>query len=230
MAHKLLIVEDDPNLGQILKEYLQMKGYQPMLCTDGEQGLEAFREHQFDFCILDVMMPKKDGFSLAEDIRRDDQQTPLLFLTAKSMKEDAIQGLKIGADDYLTKPFSMEELLLRMEAILRRSQPKTEEESEVNKVYQLGPFSFDPNLQKLQKGDQLISLTARESGLLHLLCKHQNQTLERSIALKALWGDDSYFSARSMDVYIAKLRKHFKEEEAVQILTVTGQGFRLACI
>lgn len=226
---KLLIVEDDPNLGQILKEYLEMKGYEARLCVDGEAGLEAFRRERYDFCILDVMMPKKDGFSLAEDIRREDQDTPLLFLTAKSMKEDAIRGLRLGADDYITKPFSMEELLLRIQAIMRRSGNK-EEAPKTHDQYQLGKLSFIPARQILKKEDKEISLTARESDLLALLCQYQNKTLPRSEALMQLWGDDSYFNARSMDVFITKLRKHFKEDEQVQILTITGQGFRLVVI
>lgn len=226
---KLLIVEDDPNLGQILKEYLEMKGYEAVLCTDGEAGLEAFNRERFDFCILDVMMPKKDGFSLAEDIRRDDQETPLLFLTAKSMKEDAIRGLKLGADDYITKPFSMEELLLRIQAIMRRSGAKREEPAVADK-YVLGNTTFIPARQQLLRGGKEINLTARESDLLALFCQYQNKTLQRSEALNQLWGDDSYFNARSMDVFIAKLRKYFKEDEQVQILTVTGQGFRLVVL
>ena len=224
---RLLIVEDDPNLGQILKEYLEMKGFETTLCADGEAGWACYQQQTFDFCILDVMMPKKDGFSLAEDIRKDNQQIPLLFLTAKSLKEDAIQGLKVGADDYITKPFSMEELLLRIQAILRRAGSQEGQNAGGYDVYQLGGKTFYPNRQLLVQNEQEVNLTARESDLLSLLCQHQNRTLERSEALKALWGDDSYFNARSMDVYIAKLRKHLKEEEQVEILTVTGHGFRL---
>lgn len=226
---RLLIVEDDPNLGQILKEYLEMKGYDTTLCADGEAGLACYQQQGFDFCILDVMMPKKDGYTLAEDIRKENQEIPLLFLTAKSLKEDAIQGLKVGADDYITKPFSMEELLLRIQAILRRSGNQQSQNAAYD-VYQLGSQTFYPNRQLLLREGTEVGLTARESDLLRLLCQHQNRTLERSEALKALWGDDSYFNARSMDVYIAKLRKHLKGEEQVEILTVTGHGFRLVVV
>jgi len=228
---RLLIVEDDPNLGQILKEYLEMKGYEADLQIDGEAGLKAYKQGEFDFCILDVMMPRKDGFTLAEEIRKEDAQIPLLFLTAKAMKEDTIQGLKIGADDYMTKPFSMEELLLRMEAILRRaSRLQDVPITNLNERFVLGGLTFHPNRQILVDAGVEKTLTARESELLQLLCQNQNRTLSRSEALNALWGDDSYFNARSMDVYIAKLRKHLKDEEKVQILTVTGQGFRLVVV
>lgn len=223
---KILLVEDDPNLGQILNEYLQLKGYETVLCQDGEAGFKAYQEGGFDFCILDVMMPKKDGFSLARDIRAMDKQTPMIFLTAKSMKEDTIEGLKLGADDYLTKPFSMEELLLRIQAILKRTHTKDGNKSTVSS-YQLGAlhFRYDKSVLERPSGD--IKLTSRENELLKLFCDHMNETLDRSVALMAIWKDDSYFNARSMDVYIAKLRKYLKEEESVHILTVHGQGFKL---
>ncbi|MEO9965239.1 MAG: response regulator transcription factor [Reichenbachiella sp.] len=226
---KILLVEDDPNLGQILNEYLQLKGYDTVLCEDGESGLEAFQQDKFDFCILDVMMPKKDGFSLAKDIRAMDRQTPLIFLTAKSMKEDTIEGLKLGADDYLTKPFSMEELLLRIKAILKRTNSNGGAKSGISS-YQLGDllFRYDKSVLERPSGD--VKLTSRENELLKLFCEHLNETLDRSVALMAIWKDDSYFNARSMDVYIAKLRKYLKEEESVHILTVHGQGFKLVKI
>lgn len=223
---KILLVEDDPNLGQILSEYLQLKGFDAVLCSDGELGYKTFQDQEFDFCILDVMMPKKDGFTLAREIRTKDKSIPIMFLTAKSMKEDTIEGLKIGADDYLTKPFSMEELILRITAILKRVNKKTRSEP-VNNTFQLGQLCFRYDQSKLERPSGTIKLTSRENELLKLFCDHLNQTLERSVALMAVWKDDSYFNARSMDVYIAKLRKYIKEEESIHILTVHGQGFKL---
>jgi len=223
---KILLVEDDPNLGQILNEYLQLKGFDTVLCQDGEAGYKTYREVKFDFCILDVMMPKKDGFTLAREIRVIDKQIPIIFLTAKSMKEDTIEGLKLGADDYLTKPFSMEELILRIQAILKRTSNNGVTKS-ANSSFQLGKllFNYDKSVLERPSGD--VKLTSRENELLKLFCDHMNQTMDRSVALMAIWKDDSYFNARSMDVYIAKLRKYLKEEEAVHILTVHGQGFKL---
>ncbi len=223
---KVLIVEDDPNLGQILSEYLGIKGLDPTLCKDGEEGLESYHQGIFDLCILDVMMPKKDGFTLAREIKAMDKNIPIIFLTAKSMKEDTIKGLKIGADDYMTKPFSMEELLLRIQAVMRRVG-KTNSERLNSSLVRVGKFKFDDNKQQLEADGKVTKLTTKESGLLKLLVAHKNKTLERSIALKSVWGDDSYFNARSMDVYIAKLRKLLKEDETLQIITVHGEGFKL---
>ncbi len=231
--HKLLIVEDDPNLGQILKEYLEMKGYDAHLCKDGQAGMDAFKNGSYDFCILDVMMPKKDGFTLAREIRDMDTETPVIFLTAKSLKEDTIEGLKLGADDYITKPFSMEELLLRMKAIMRRANNSNNAQGPAKEVsaFDFGGFHFDYNQQLLTHiSQEPKKLTAKEAGLLRLLCLHINSTLERSAALKEIWGDDSYFNARSMDVYVTKLRKLLKADEHVQIITVHGQGFRLVTL
>jgi DNA-binding response OmpR family regulator len=223
---KLLIVEDDPNLGQILSEYLALKGYAADLRQDGEAGLRAFQTGTYHLCILDIMMPKKDGFTLARDIRATDEKMPIIFLTAKSMKEDTIAGLKLGADDYVTKPFSMEELLLRIEAVLRRMQHDSPPEPK-QMIFSLGRFTFDAQKQMLDDGATQTRLTTKEADLLRLLCQHQNTTLQRSIALKEVWGDDSYFNARSMDVYIAKLRKLLKPEPAVEIMTRHGEGFAL---
>ena len=223
---KLLIVEDDPNLGQILNEYLSMKGYETTLCRDGEEGLESFKKHGYDLCLFDVMLPKKDGFSMAKEIRKDDTVTPIIFLTAKSMKEDTIEGFKIGADDYVTKPFSMEELLLRLQAILKRTGDKKPQMSD-QKVFDFGTFHFDFDKQILKGSAGDNKLTSKESELLRLLCLHINEPLDRSTALKLIWRDDSYFNARSMDVYIAKLRKLLKADENIRIITLHGSGFKL---
>jgi len=224
---QILIVEDDQNLGQILKEYLEMKGYSARLARDGVEGLEEFMEHSFDLCILDIMMPKKDGFTLAKEIRLLNKQVPIIFLTAKSMKEDTVHGFKIGADDYVTKPFSMEELLLRINAVLRRTGGI---ETKIQNIYEFGAFKFHYHQQILEIGDHQQKLTSKESELLRLLCQNINQTLDRSAALKLIWRDDSYFNARSMDVYIAKLRKHLKRDENIQILTIHGEGFKLVSL
>lgn len=226
----ILIVEDDPNLGQILKEYLQLKGHQTTLCRDGEEGFTTYLKGKFDFCVLDVMMPKKDGFSLAREIREVDKQIPIVFLTAKSMKEDTIEGLKIGADDYLTKPFSMEELLLRINAINKRVNKENTNKSAMPGKVELGKYIFSYDQSLLESPSGRIKLTSRENELLKLFVQNLNQTLDRSYALKSIWKDDSYFNARSMDVYIAKLRKHLKEDNSLQILTVHGQGFKLVKI
>lgn len=224
---KLLIVEDDPNLGQILKEYLQLKGFETTLCTDGDLGLKTYKKGSFDFCILDVMMPKMDGFTLAKEIRNMDKNIPIVFLTAKSMKEDTIEGLKIGADDYLTKPFSMEELLLRIKAILKRASKNKEGILVEGQEVTLGKLIFSYNESLLKKPSGKVKLTSRENELLKIFCEHINETVDRSYALMQVWKDDSYFNARSMDVYIAKLRKHLSEDESIKILTVHGQGFKL---
>ncbi len=222
--NKILLVEDDPNLGQILAEYLQLKGFEPVLCGDGEEGLAMYMTKQFDLCLLDIMMPKKDGFTLAKEIRSIDKSLPIIFLTAKTLKDDAIEGFRIGADDYITKPFSMEELLLRISAVLRRSSPQDNEE--VNSFH-IGNFVFNFNDQTLSTDHEVLKLTTKEAHLLKLLCQNKNKTLNRSAALKIIWGDDSYFNARSMDVYITKLRKYLKIDERLNILTVHGEGFKL---
>ena len=221
---KLLVVEDDPNLGQILSDYLRLKDYDPTLCIDGEIGLETFKNGQFDLCLLDIMMPKKDGIALAKDIRLLNKDIPIIFLTAKSLKEDTKDGFRAGADDYITKPFSMEELLLRIHAVLRRS---LKGEKHQKTVYKFGESTFDYDKQTLIIKDQKIKLTNKESQLLRLLCQNMNEVLDRSAALKMIWRDDSYFNARSMDVYIAKLRKYLKPDEGIAIITIHGEGFKL---
>lgn len=222
---KLLIVEDDPNLGEILSEYLSLKGFETTLKRDGEEGENAFKEQKFDLCILDLMMPKKDGFSLAKEIRSVDEQTPIIFLTAKSMKQDIIKGFTVGADDYMTKPFSMEELLLRIQAILKRSS-KGQEEPFPNE-FAIGSLTYYYQENRLVTEHREINLTTKENELLKIFFENLNQTVVRSIALKKIWKDDSYFNARSMDVYIAKLRKYLKDDEQVKILTIHGEGFKM---
>jgi DNA-binding response OmpR family regulator len=225
---KILLTEDDPNLGMLLQEYLQAKGFLTDLAKNGEEGLKFFLEKGgYDMCIFDVMMPKKDGFSLAKEIRMKDKDVPVIFLTAKSMKEDTIQGFKVGADDYITKPFNMEELLMRMKAILRRIN-KQEPDIQVNK-FKIGAYDFDSQTNNLIINDSQNKLTTKESELLKLLCQNKNQSVSRSFALKLIWGDDSYFNARSMDVYITKLRKHLKEDPSLQIMNMHGEGFKLIC-
>ena len=223
---KLLVVEDDPNLGNLLTEYLRAKGYAADLRTDGQQGKEAYTQGGYDLLILDVMMPLKDGFTLAKEIRQKDTTTPIIFVTAKSMKQDTIQGFQNGADDYITKPFVMEELLLRISAVLRRAngaEPKAPEPDD----YRIGASSFEPRKQVLRTPAGERKLTTKESELLRLLCTNRNDVLERSAALIEVWGNDSYFNGRSMDVYIAKLRKYLRADPAVEIINVHGKGFRL---
>lgn len=219
---RILLTEDDANLGMLLREYLIAKGFDVELQPDGEKGLQAFKRSHYDLCILDVMMPVKDGFSMAQEVRIMNQDVPIIFLTAKSMKADILNGFNVGADDYMTKPFSMEELLMRIEAILRRTTKSSSQE-----LFLLGKVKFDSNKQILYKKDQEVKLTTKESELLKLLCLHGNQILERNYALKAIWKDDNYFNARSMDVYITKLRKHLQDVEGIQIINVHGKGYKL---
>ena len=220
---KVLLVEDDANLGTLLAEYMKAKNYETQLYSNGKRGYEAFMSNEFDICILDIMMPIKDGFTLAQEIRLVNSEIPIIFLTAKTMKDDVLKGFEIGADDYITKPFSMEELLYRIEAVLRRSK---KEDINDNKI-EIGKYIFEPNKQLLHFGNNEIKLTTKESELLRLLCKNKNQVLERNFALKTIWDDDTYFNARSMDVYITKLRKHLKDDSSIEIINVHGKGFKL---
>ncbi|HSJ66032.1 MAG TPA: response regulator transcription factor [Anditalea sp.] len=222
---KLLVVEDDPNLGDILQEYLTMKGYDTTLCKDGEEGWNKFKKDKYNLCILDIMMPKKDGFTLGKEIKKVEENIPIIYLTAKNLKDDVIEGLKIGADDYITKPFSMEELLLRISAILKR----TMKGSEVTalKSYTFGDFTLHYDQQILESPSGKNKLTSKENELLRLLASEINNNVSRSHALKQIWGDDSYFNARSMDVYLSKIRKLLKEDPKVQIITLHGEGFKM---
>lgn len=221
---KILLCEDDENLGMLLREFLMAKGFNVDLFPDGEKGYKAFLKGKYDLCVLDVMMPKKDGFTLAQEIRNVNAEVPVIFLTAKNLKEDVLEGFKIGADDYITKPFSMEELVSRISAILRRVRGKKEKEIT---MYKIGRFTFDTQKQTLVMGDVSKKLTTKESELLALLCAHMNDILERNYALKSIWVDDNYFNARSMDVYITKLRKLLRDDDQIEIINIHGKGYKL---
>ena len=221
---RILLCEDDENLGMLLREYVQAKGYICDLFGDGDAGYKAYLKGRYDFCILDVMMPKIDGLTMAQEIRSINSDIPIIFLTAKSLKEDILEGFKIGGDDYITKPFSMEELLFRIEAILRRVKGKKGKEIT---MYKIGKFTFDTQKQVLMTDDTATKLTTQESELLSLLCAHVNEILERNFALKTIWIDDNYFNARSMDVYITKLRKHLKADPSIEIINIHGKGYKL---
>ncbi len=227
MNKRILLAEDDSNLGVLLKSYLAAKNYKVTLFVNGRSALEGISASSYDLCILDIMMPEMDGLVLAKEIRAVQQSVPIIFLTAKNQKEDVIEGFKTGADDYITKPFSMEELIYRIEAILRRTANKPISVKEDN--YVLGAYSFDPQNQLLMFKGQSTKLTTKESELLELLCRHRNQILERNYALRTIWIDDNYFNARSMDVYITRLRKYLKKDTSVKILNIHGKGYKLIC-
>ncbi len=220
----ILLCEDDENLGMLLREYLEAKGYKAELCADGEEGFNAFCTGHYDLCILDVMMPKMDGFTLASKIREMNTDVPFIFLTAKTLIEDIREGFEIGADDYITKPFRMDVVVLRIEAILRRVRGKKNKNETIRKI---GQFTFDTQKQLLTIGDKQTKLTTKEAELLTLLSNKSNELLPRDYALKTIWIDDNYFNARSMDVYITKLRKHLKDDPNVEILNVHGKGYKL---
>ncbi len=222
---KILLAEDDENLGSLLREYLVAKGLKTDLYVNGVLALEGFKKNPYDICILDVMMPKMDGFTLAREIKRINGNIPFIFLTAKSLKDDVIEGFSVGADDYMTKPFSMEELLFRIKAILRRTSSNST--SDGNEKFTIGEYEFDAQKQILSHENNEQKLTTKESELLRLLCNNMNNVLERNFALKTIWQEDSYFNARSMDVYITKLRKYLKEDSTIQILNIHGKGYKL---
>ena len=223
----ILLAEDDENLGQLLFTYLQGKGFSVNLARNGKLAYEKFTgtKTKFDFLILDVMMPEMDGFTLAKEIREIDKQVPVLFLTAKSMKEDQIKGYNLGADDYITKPFDSDVLLLKIKAILKRNEEQNREV--INTEYDLGQYHFIPKLRELSMGDKKTTLSPKENELLKMLSEYKNDLLQRDQALKKIWGNDNYFNGRSMDVYIAKLRKYLKEDPNVEIVNIHGNGFRL---
>ena len=224
---RILLAEDDENLGSLLKEYLNIKGYETELFPDGNKAFKGFIKEHFDLCILDIMMPGKDGFTVAKEIRLINSDIPIMFLTAKSHKEDVLEGFAIGADDYIIKPFSMEELLSRIEAILRRTKHGLDGDSQ--DVFQLGNYVFETEKQLLTHGTKVQKLTTKESELLKLLCTNKNRVLERNFALRTIWIDDNYFNARSMDVYITKLRKYLKDESSIEIINIHGKGYKLIC-
>lgn len=226
---KILLVEDDPNLGMLLQDYLQLKGkFDVVLCVDGEEGLRAFNKQTFDLCILDVMMPKKDGFALGKEIRKVNENIPIIFATAKAMMEDKASAYDLGGDDYITKPFRIEELLLRINALLKRvSAKEIKVAAPVQSQFQIGSYTFDYTTQLIQHNGQQQKLSTKEAELLQLLCLKQNAVLTREEALLSIWHDDNYFNGRSMDVFLSKLRKYLKEDPKVEILNVHGKGYKL---
>lgn len=230
MPQNILLVEDDRNFGDVLRSYLEMHNYDVTLATDGEAGWNTFKGGKYDLCILDVMMPKKDGFTLGREIKESNQEMPLIFLTAKALKEDVIDGFKIGADDYITKPFNSEELLYRVQAVLKRSAAAPNPE-ENKKEFDIGKYHFNYPLRILTFRDgetvEKEKLSPKEAHLLRLFCIHKNEVLSRSLALTQIWEEDNYFTARSMDVFVTKLRKYLKSDENIEIVNIHGNGFRL---
>ena len=222
---KILLCEDDPNLGMVLKNYLELNDYEVELERDGRLGMAAFQREKFDLCLLDVMMPHVDGFTLAEEIRDINPDVPLFFLSAKTMKEDIIQGYKLGADDYITKPFDSEVLLLKIRAILKRNEELNKESANIE--FDLASYHFNPKLRELSISGKMQTLSPKENELLKMLAEYKNDLLPREVALKKIWGSDTYFNGRSMDVYIAKLRKYLKEDTTIEIVNIHGNGFRL---
>jgi len=227
MTYKILLTEDDQNFGDVLRSYLEMHDYQVDLAIDGEEGLKFFKKNEYDLCVLDVMMPKMDGFTLATKIREENQSIPLIFLTAKTLKSDVIEGFKIGADDYITKPFNSEELLYRVQAVLKRSQ-KAPDPKENVKEFNIGDYHFNYPLRILTYNEgEKQKLSPKEAELLRMFCVFKNDVLLRSDALKKIWGEDNYFTARSMDVFITKLRKYLNADDNLEIVNIHGNGFRL---
>ncbi|MEM9919049.1 MAG: response regulator transcription factor [Bacteroidota bacterium] len=230
--NRILLVEDDQNFGDVLRSYLEMHDYEVTLATDGEAGLESYKNNKFDLCIFDVMMPKKDGFSLAKEIREKDTEMPIIFLTAKTLKEDVLKGFKIGADDYISKPFNSEELLYRIQAILKRRQHKADPREEIRE-FTIGKYHFNFPLRILtfsdeEKGEfEKVKLSPKEAQLLRMFCMFKNDILPRSKALTDIWGEDNYFTARSMDVFVTKLRKYLKLDSNIEIVNIHGNGFQL---
>ncbi|MGP8214659.1 MAG: response regulator transcription factor [Bacteroidia bacterium] len=220
---RVLLAEDDESLGMLMKDFLLAKGFEVELCVNGKKAFDMFSKRDFDICILDIMMPEKDGFTVAKEIRMVNKNIPIIFLTAKSMKEDIIEGFNRGADDYITKPFNTEELLVRIQAVMRRLRPSNQDAEE----FQVGLYHFNYKNQQLEFKGKHQKLTTKEAELLKLLCVNQNDVLDRTFALKAIWHDDSYFSSRSMDVYVTKLRKFLKDDPHVQIINIHGKGFKL---
>ena len=225
---KVLLVEDDQNFGSILRDFLEINDYDVTLARNGVEGGEKFNKESFDICLLDVMMPYKDGFTLAKEIRKTDTEVPIIFLTAKSMKDDVVKGYNIGADDYLTKPFDSDVLLLKMKAMFQRMEQQVVNLDKANHLFTIGRFSFNAKLRELSfENNPPVKLSPKEGALLQLLALHQNDLMPRELALKKIWKDDTYFTSRSMDVYIAKLRKHLKVDSNIEISNIHGEGFRM---
>ena len=225
---KVLLVEDDLNFGIILRDYLELNDYDVVLARNGVEGAEKFNKGDFDICLLDVMMPYKDGFTLAKEIRANDMDVPIIFLTAKSMKDDVVKGYQIGADDYLTKPFDSEVLLLKMKALFLRMEQSGFQLNKDNYLFTIGAFNFNAKLRQLSlNNDKPVKLSPKEGSLLHMLILHKNDLMPRELALKKIWKDDTYFTSRSMDVYIAKIRKHLKGDTSIEIINIHGEGFRM---
>ena len=226
-AKNILLVEDDPNFGIVLRDYLNLNGFQVTLAKNGMEGFDKYKKGDYDLCILDVMMPYKDGYTLAKEIREDNTSVPIIFLTAKSMKEDVLQGYKVGADDFLNKPFDSEVLLAKIKTLLKRKSSQTTV-SQKQTDFQIGYFHLNAKLRFLTyKKEDPIKLSPKENDLLKLLALHLNDLMPRELALTQIWRDDNYFTSRSMDVYIAKLRKYLKQDPKVEILNIHGEGFRL---
>ncbi|MVM40271.1 response regulator [Spirosoma sp. HMF3257] len=220
----VLLIEDEPALGMIVRDSLEVRGFTVLYASEGNEGLALFRQHQPDIVVADVMMPQMDGFTLAEHIRQDDPDVPIMFLTARSQTADVVRGFELGGNDYLKKPFSLDELIVRINALLRRkptSQPTT------TALLPIGHYQFDPSKQKLMLGGQTVLLSHREAELLRRLYEQRNQVLERSVVLTELWGDDSFFNGRSLDVFITKLRRHLREDTQIQIINIRGIGYKL---
>jgi DNA-binding response OmpR family regulator len=225
---KVLLVEDDQNFGSILRDFLEINDYDVTLARNGVEGGEKFNKESFDICLLDVMMPYKDGFTLAKEIRKTDTGVPIIFLTAKSMKDDVVKGYNIGADDYLTKPFDSDVLLLKIKAMFQRMEQQVVNLDKANHLFTIGKFSFNAKLRELSfENNPPVKLSPKEGALLQLLALHQNDLMPRELALKKIWKDDTYFTSRSMDVYIAKLRKHLKVDSNIEISNIHGEGFRM---
>ncbi|MBP6826961.1 MAG: response regulator transcription factor [Saprospiraceae bacterium] len=230
--YKILLVEDDQNFGDVLRSYLEMHDYDVTLATDGVLGLEAFKKSNFDLCVFDVMMPRKDGFTLAREIRERNQEVPIIFLTAKTMKDDVLQGFKIGADDYISKPFNSEELLYRIQAVLKRFHKNADPRDE-QREFSIGKYHFNYPVRILTyteatPGDEnQWKLSPKEAELLKLFCKYMNDVMPRSEALNKIWHEDNYFTARSMDVFVTKLRKYLAKDAAIEIVNIHGNGFQL---
>jgi two-component system OmpR family response regulator len=223
---KILLVEDDFNLGIVIQDFLSLEGYSVHLCRDGKEGLQKFNKNEYDVCLLDVMLPEKDGYEIAEDIRKVNKEIPIIFLTAKSNPEDKVKGFKAGGDDYITKPFNREEFLLRIKAILRRANNDFEDD-ENEGLIKLNSFELDFRNLKLSHSKEDKKLTKRETAILKLLCENRNKVIERSLVLNLIWGDDNYFNGRSLDVFITKLRKYLAHDETISINNIHGVGFKL---